>query len=514
MIDPAAISQAKQALGRKLADCREAADLNQHQLAPLIQYTRSTIANAETGHSTTSRAFWQRCDEALSADGDLLRSYDELKTLARTQQAEHARALEAKRVAKFHQRHEQHHLPTGERDMTNVEPGGADAEPAEGLPASTSYATTTSVPPDAPLPRGPVDSRHQLVAVPTFGSSPEHPPALVEVPKVDGWLSNMAPPCSRLPDAVRTAALTAHPADSDGALSLAWLRRTAALAHGCYQRAEYDRTAELVPTLMAATSASVFRDDDQRHIYTAMATAHLAVSKLALKFGDAQLAWVAADRAHARAAEADAPALIAVALFSIGCALLAMPGRERDAADVVERGLASTTRSGSRTAAALSGAGALTLLAAVVAARHNDRPSVRSYLRAAGVLADRLGSDRNDLWTGFGPTNVLIHHIGITARYDPERSIVLGEQLDTSRLHPALVSRRSQVHLDLATAFTQRPGGDASAVLHLLQAEQLSPQLFRVHPPAQALIVHLLRHERRAATPGLRALAARARVAT
>ncbi|MEV4515184.1 helix-turn-helix transcriptional regulator [Dactylosporangium sp. NPDC049525] len=107
MIDPAAISQAKQALGRKLADCREAADLNQHQLAPLIQYTRSTIANAETGHSTTSRAFWQRCDEALSADGDLLRSYDELKTLARTQQAEHARALEAKRVAKFHNSLEQ-----------------------------------------------------------------------------------------------------------------------------------------------------------------------------------------------------------------------------------------------------------------------------------------------------------------------------------------------------------------------------------------------------------------------
>jgi hypothetical protein len=46
-------------------------------------------------------------------------------------------------------------------------------------------------------------------------------------------------------------------------------------------------------------------------------------------------------------------------------------------------------------------------------------------------------------------------------------------------------------------------------VLHLLQAEQLTPQLLRVGPPARALIQGLLARERRAATPGLRALADR-----
>ena len=43
------------------------------------------------------------------------------------------------------------------------------------------------------------------------------------------------------------------------------------------------------------------------------------------------------------------------------------------------------------------------------------------------------GRDRNDVWTGFGPTNVLIHKISITAGADPDTAIALGERLDTSQ---------------------------------------------------------------------------------
>jgi tetratricopeptide (TPR) repeat protein len=101
MIDPTAITEARQALGRQLAACREAAGLVQEQLAPLIHYGRSTIANAETGYSTCSRTFWQRCDHVLKADGALLRGYDEFKALTRQQQADVARVMEAERGAKF-----------------------------------------------------------------------------------------------------------------------------------------------------------------------------------------------------------------------------------------------------------------------------------------------------------------------------------------------------------------------------------------------------------------------------
>ena len=77
------------------------AGFNQHQLAKEIHFGRSTIANAETGYSMCSRTFWERCDQALQADGALLRGYDDLQTLIGTQRAQVAELAEAKRVAKF-----------------------------------------------------------------------------------------------------------------------------------------------------------------------------------------------------------------------------------------------------------------------------------------------------------------------------------------------------------------------------------------------------------------------------
>lgn len=95
MIDSEAITEEKRALGRQLAAYRDAAGLNQHQLAQLIHYGRGPIANVETGRQTCSRTFWERCDNALSANGDLLRGYDEFKALTRQQQAEIAQRMEA-----------------------------------------------------------------------------------------------------------------------------------------------------------------------------------------------------------------------------------------------------------------------------------------------------------------------------------------------------------------------------------------------------------------------------------
>ena len=103
MIDPEAVTEAKRALGRQLAACRDAAGLIQEQLAPLIHYGRSTIANVEIGRQTCSRAFWERCDQALEADGALIRAYEELKALIRQQQADIARRMEAKRAAQVRQ---------------------------------------------------------------------------------------------------------------------------------------------------------------------------------------------------------------------------------------------------------------------------------------------------------------------------------------------------------------------------------------------------------------------------
>ena len=76
------VSQRRRDLGERLAEYREAANLTQHQLAPLIYYGRSTVANAETGRQLAARVFWERCDDVLHASGALVAAYDATRSAA------------------------------------------------------------------------------------------------------------------------------------------------------------------------------------------------------------------------------------------------------------------------------------------------------------------------------------------------------------------------------------------------------------------------------------------------
>src|SRR5215475_856247 len=98
MIDPSEIVAARHALGRLLAKHRQAAGLNQHQLAPHAHYSRSTIANVETGRQNVPRDFWERCDQALDARGGLLAAFDRLDALVRQQRKETARLADAEQA--------------------------------------------------------------------------------------------------------------------------------------------------------------------------------------------------------------------------------------------------------------------------------------------------------------------------------------------------------------------------------------------------------------------------------
>nr|WP_262013848.1 helix-turn-helix transcriptional regulator [Micromonospora sp. Mcm103] len=71
------------ALGRRLAQLRKAAGHTQHELARLVQYGRSSVANTETGHQHPDRAFWARCDSVLQAGGVLVNEYDRITELDR-----------------------------------------------------------------------------------------------------------------------------------------------------------------------------------------------------------------------------------------------------------------------------------------------------------------------------------------------------------------------------------------------------------------------------------------------
>lgn len=296
-----------------------------------------------------------------------------------------------------------------------------------------------------------------------------------------------------------------HDRESHGAISSSHFHNGVVEAHRLYQRADYDSAARILPSLIGRLEASA----GTIPAHTKSAT-YLAAAKLATKVGDAGLAWVAADRSLRHARETDRHGLIGIASYQVACALLGS-GHLADAEETANRAaerLASHAETNVHDI--ISARGALLLLLAIMAGRQGDSQAARRNLRDAARLVEKLGQDGNVLWTAFGPTNIAIHELAVhVALGDSRAAFQLGERIDVDALPAVLLGRRSQVHLELGWASAGQ-GDDSLAVLHLLEAERVAKQAVSRNATARALLSTLLARERKSATPGLRALAARA----
>ncbi len=294
--------------------------------------------------------------------------------------------------------------------------------------------------------------------------------------------------------------------------SLAWLRHQIRQVNRLYQATRYDEAGRLLPGLIIATElGSHHAPPAQLRTYHTLRslTYHCATTTLR-RVGEAELAWMAADRSLSAARDAERSLLIAVSAYRLGYVFVRLREAEKAmhlvqcAADALGR---STKRSDSR---ALSMIGALRLVAVTAAASRCDYAAVAAFLAAARRIAETIGEDRNDFWTAFGPANVTIHEVSAAVEYgDTRQAISKGESLNIADLAPGLVGRRTQVHLDLARAYALQRR-DAASVNMLLQAERLSPELVRYGSRSRDLLTQLLKREHRASTPQLRDLARRA----
>lgn len=70
---------------RQLIALREKAGLTQDQLARRMEFSRSTVANAEAGEKRASADFWRSADKALRTNGVLLARYNEIQDATRRQ---------------------------------------------------------------------------------------------------------------------------------------------------------------------------------------------------------------------------------------------------------------------------------------------------------------------------------------------------------------------------------------------------------------------------------------------
>jgi len=172
---------------------------------------------------------------------------------------------------------------------------------------------------------------------------------------------------------------------------------------------------------------------------------HLAASSLA-KVGEAELAWMSAERAMGAAEQSEDPLSLASAARAGTHALLAV-GRFDEAVDLGEtaaRWLSRQVRANDP--AALSIVGMLYLRTAVAAARRQDRPTTTDLLNRATTAAQQLGQDGNHWRTSFSPTNVQLHRLSTSLDLGDLLYVIdHGPGVDTTHLLSSGASRTASI---------------------------------------------------------------------
>jgi tetratricopeptide (TPR) repeat protein len=282
---------------------------------------------------------------------------------------------------------------------------------------------------------------------------------------------------------------------------------------GVWDLVHASRYAELAPILAALipgleTAVRSAADGQvQAEARELLGDTYQATAALMAKIGETDAAWIAADRAGFCAEAAGAPLGVAASMFRMAQVFLALgqTGQAHHVAASTAQALEPKT-TGKAETEVLSLYGAFHLVLAVAAARDNQRARAHQHLGTAREVAERLGEDRDEFGTEFGPPNVAIHAVNVAVELgDAGQAIDLAQQVNPASLSS---ERQAGYYLDLAQAHAMRR--QIGEALHALQeAERLAPEETHVHYVGRAVTRDLLQLSGLRPRPELRDLAER-----
>jgi hypothetical protein len=289
------------------------------------------------------------------------------------------------------------------------------------------------------------------------------------------------------------------------------LRAEVGSAWSAYQDAKYTRATRLIPDILADAQRAVrgYEGDAQLQAKALLAMAYQGAAMVLTKIGEADLAWMAADRGLGAAQESGNHVVTGSLFRSVAHCLLSN-GRLTAARDLVadsagylEGGLSDASPT------YVSVYGTLFLVGAVAAARLDDRATVRAFLAEADGAAQRLGQDANHMWTAFGPTNVAIHRISTAMELgDVQIAADQGPRVDSSTLP---LERRVRHTLEVARAYSAQ-NRTAEALALVLDAEELAPEQVRYHFISRHLVTTWVRQQKGKPSHQLAGVAQRLRI--
>lgn len=256
----------------------------------------------------------------------------------------------------------------------------------------------------------------------------------------------------------------------------------------------------VLPQLIRDARAAVRQHHgaDQAAAYAVLAESYQVAATTLTALSKEDAAYTAMERAMEAARASDDPHLEAVGVSSLAW-IFTKQGRLEDAervaltyAEHMEPGFRSPPLE-------LALWGILLLRAATATVRQGRHDEVEELLNMAASAAARIGRDRLDYATPFGPTNAGVAKVNFLV--EMERST---KALAAARTVPEIGALpptwRARFHVDRALAYADL-GKDDQATRALLTAEGDAPEWMRYHGTARRVAAELRGRERRRSSP-------------
>ncbi|WP_042366865.1 helix-turn-helix domain-containing protein [Streptacidiphilus neutrinimicus] len=278
-----------------------------------------------------------------------------------------------------------------------------------------------------------------------------------------------------------------------------------------YETQTKDRYAEVgrrLPNLLRQGYAAV-RDaegEEQEKQAVALLISMYGLAQIWLRrVGEPVQARVAADRGLSLADQVGDPALLAAATWNLSC-VLTSSGEVADSVALAREAIANCTPSDDAPIEHLSAYGALHLQASVAAVRAHQGPVAWDLYRGAERMALRIGQDRNDWHTCFGPTNVAMHAVHLRAEEgDTAEALRVADTVEDG--NPDLPLERRTRYLIEVMNCNRIQRDDFATVYMLKRITDQSPEEVGYSPLVREAVADLLKREKPMWRQDLRAVA-------
>lgn len=290
-------------------------------------------------------------------------------------------------------------------------------------------------------------------------------------------------------------------------LSLRDAERSVTYLWGMYWSGKYDQLTRLIPQALIGLRAMLHAANPATRSKAAeqLAWGYWVAGSTLTHLLQPDAAFMAVRRAVDLASSGD-DALLAAALKGSLSWQLMVSGRFAEAERVAVRTAESIEPSRDVSVQDLSAYGSLLVTAATAAARDNRGAVAGDFLASAGEIAQRVGSDRVDYETPFGPSQVTMQTVDVSVvTEDYPAALDAASRMPSN---PGLPLAARCRHLTDRACAHANLGHEEQALTLLLTAEGMSPDWIRHQTLVRSVIGDLLIAERRRSTP-LRELAKR-----